>query len=177
MTDLASDTKFMFSGSTRVKNRTITVGFLSSNLNFIPISIIRQFQNISSLQLKNCRIPETVEHKFFQRFSQITKLTVASSNIKYIREDAFATLHKLEKIWLNDNQLETIDNIFKNNFQLKFIHLGDNKITKLTPALFHNLNYLKEFYFENNICADDNFENLENDMVKLQRGLKGCFVR
>lgn len=177
LTDLDTKTEFVFSGSTRVKNRTVLVGFLSSNLNFIPFSIVSQFPNFETLQIKRCQIPSIIDDKLFEKFSQITRLTVSYSNVKQIQENAFATLKNLEKIWLNDNQLEAIEsNIFKNNFKLKFIHLGDNKITKLTPQLFNHLIYLEEFHFKNNKCADEIFENLGSNLLKLHRGLSDCFA-
>lgn len=56
----------------------------------------------------------------------------------------------MEVLYLSNNKIEDLGNVFKRLRKLRFLHLERNRIKRLTDNVFVDLINLKELYLENN---------------------------
>jgi hypothetical protein len=113
------------------------------------------------------------------QFSQIEKLALFESQIKFIEDGAFQHLHNLEEISLYQNEIQSLSGgIFENNQKLKWINLWKNNIKKIAPETFRNLNQLTWNDLDGNDCIDKEIgcQYCEKiDHTKLNRELQNCY--
>jgi len=106
--------------------------------------------------------------KFFPNLSQLK----AKKRIKKIFRINFKNLPNLKYIYLQDNDIEFIDDdhIFQDNPKLEVINLEGNKIKKISENVFVNLINFEKINLNSNECAMNEFcVSNEKTIVKFNK--------
>lgn len=114
-------------------------------------------------------------YKFFPNLVSLR----AKGKIRKIFKQNFENLFQLEEIFLNDNQIEFIDNdqTFQDNPKLERIFLSQNKIKRISENVFKNLINLKTITLERNYCSLKSVsknENLKNSKAEAATNICGA---
>ena len=79
-------------------------------------------------------------------------LTIWYSNMKFVRQDCFNLLVKLDFINIQDNVIEILqENVFEKNVAVKSLNIGGNKIKILPEKLLAKLDQLVTFIANRNL--------------------------
>lgn len=124
-------------------------------------------ENITSFYIylsPNCHyIPKNVA----KHFTNIKVLVVARSGLKVVRQQDLEPLKKLENLYLDYNQIQSLDgNLFTFNPNIAYINFSNNQIKTIALDAFTPLKMIKELGFGENICLDKKANN-ENEVQEL----------
>lgn len=93
-------------------------------------------------------------------FINLKVLVIAFTGLKTLRQSDFKPLQKLENIYLDNNELESIEgDIFAFNPNIRFINLESNKIKSVANNVFDPLARLQQLNFSRNICYSGKAES------------------
>lgn len=86
-------------------------------------------------------------------FPNLMFIDVCYGFLKEITQADLKPFRKLVSLNLNHNNIEVLeDGLFDYNFNLKFIYIGNNKISHVSSNLFNNLRFLTSLQLNNNSC-------------------------
>ncbi|XP_025107037.1 toll-like receptor 2 [Pomacea canaliculata] len=129
----------------RAFNNTVLerITLLKNDINFHTGSVdAESFMNcpkLTGLGLSENNLRYVDDSRFFQLFGRITNLEylfLGNSFITQVTPKTFASLKKLQKLYLYGNDLRALpDGVFDEN-NLKVLDLGRNKLSQLSPLTF-----------------------------------------
>lgn len=96
-------------------------------LSFIPWEIVKQMPEVTEIDLSHNELTNIDAKHVFEEAIKLTKIHLSHNAIRFLNDDAFATLANLEFIDLRSNRFLKIPD-FTKNAQLKTIHLEQNPI-------------------------------------------------
>jgi Leucine-rich repeat (LRR) protein len=153
--------------------------YTSPQVDFIPIQIFSEFQNLNGLYLYQSNLPSKINPGFFTKdFDKVEYLGIQKCNLQSIDQNAFEHLSNLKWLCLRENEIKSLSNlIFKNSPNLVYIDISSNKIGSVNPVLFRNLSNLKYIEAEGNDCIKINLgcETCSLSQSDLDRGFTSCF--
>ncbi|ODV60674.1 L domain-like protein [Ascoidea rubescens DSM 1968] len=114
---------------------------LSSN-----IKNLNSLNSLSVLNLSYNKI-KSLNHTFLNGFNNLKLLNLKSNLITKFEIKAYNSLLKLQKLWLNYNQLESID-IFNNHSDRRSSSLINLKTLYMNNNLIESLDFLNNFEFK-----------------------------
>lgn len=103
-------------------------------------------------------IHDTISH-FFPKgvedfFTNLTVIQVSSSGLKAITQDDLKPFTNLKGLWLNENDLISLEpNLFQFNTELRIIRFDSNRIRSIPRSIFDPLVKLTEVHFTGNVCT------------------------
>ena len=96
-------------------------------------------------------------------------LEISKSGLKVITQDDLRPFPKLKTLWLNFNNLVSLEsNLFYFNPQLKIINFNNNRIRSVSYDILDPVDEPSEIYFINNICISREGKSRE-DINKVER--------
>ena len=108
------------------------------NENSLPSFVV--VDTFAYLSITICYKLTTIAPNTFLRYKNLKKLILRENSIKFIDENAFKGLNKLEILDLSNNKhLELIDNKFQELSNLVFLNLSKTGIKKLSAVSFTGL--------------------------------------
>lgn len=88
-------------------------------------------------------------------FPYLEGIRVAHSGLKSIDKSNIQVWTNLKHLYLNDNELESLDgDLFESNSELKVIDFTNNKLKTVGKNILRPLVSLEVAHFQNNICID-----------------------
>lgn len=116
---------------------------------------------------------EFIEQGAFNGMPNLRELPLSFNKIK---ENMFDQLPNLKKIWLNNNQIESIsENLFKFNLKLEEVHLAGNQINSMSHKTFSKLQNLNRLDLRLNKCAYEEWSsNAYQSMKEIEAKLRMC---
>lgn len=107
------------------------------------------FPNVDRIEISNTKLEKISDESFSGFDLQILKLS--KNKIRKIEKNSFNELKNVEKIFLDRNQIDELDDeIFSSNNLLKILKLENNNLKKISENLFQNLPELKEIFLQDN---------------------------
>jgi hypothetical protein len=168
-----------FTGSTSEKSRATVVYFAgSSQIDFIPKQIPKEFPNLNGLIFDRCNLTVLKNDLFSAEFVVLEFLNLMSNQIMFIEPFAFKNLKNLKWLRLWGNKIQSLPfNLFQNNPKLIYLDFKVNEINSISPNLLKNLNQLKYVDFLSNRCVRREFgcETCSVSQSELYSGLSTCF--
>jgi hypothetical protein len=169
-----------FTGSTSEKSDTTAVRFQeSSQIEFVPKEILKEFPNLNGLIFNTCNLPILKNDLFPSDFVVLEYLSLVLSQIDSIEPFAFQNLKNLKWLSLWYNKIQSLPfNLFQTNQKLIYLNFSYNRINLISPNLLKNLNHLIFVEFQINQCVDQGFgcETCSSiSQSDLDSGLSTCF--
>jgi Leucine-rich repeat (LRR) protein len=153
--------------------------YTSPQVDFIPIQIFDEFENLNGLYLYQSNLPTKLNPGFFTiYFNRIEYLGIQKCNLQSIGQNTFEHLNKLKWLCLRENEIKSLSElIFKNSPNLLYIDFSSNKINAVNPVLFRNLTNLKYIEAEGNQCIKKNLgcETCSLSQSDLDSEFSSCF--
>jgi hypothetical protein len=168
-----------FSGSASQKLEVKEISINNSpQVDFIPLGIFSEFQNLVGIYFYASNIPKRVNSGFFTKdFDEAEYLSINSCKLESIDQNAFEHLVKLRWLRLYNNQIKTLHFlIFGNTPNLIYMDIRSNQINSTNPDLFKKLNNLKFIESTGNQCIDKNLgcETCSISQSDLDSGFSKC---
>jgi hypothetical protein len=105
---------FAFTGSNFDKNNATAVWFaLSPSIDFIPLEIFNEFPNLNGILISRSNLPILKEELFTDQFKIIQFLDLQYNKITQIESDVFTFLPNLKWIYLGQNKIVNLNNLFE----------------------------------------------------------------
>lgn len=151
----------------------LIIEFDSTAIYEIPHAIKSNLINLRVLKIINLNVT-ILRNQTFIKYRKLEELSIIKSNIKSIETNAFASLHNLRALHLDQNQLtdriwfdltryltnlevltlsQNNFNALKENFQLKslkILDLSSNGIEMIEKNFFEKFSHLEKLYLQNN---------------------------
>lgn len=174
------------SGLTRIQpNAFVNAGNLEQlnikldpDLQVIPANAFLGASKLQDLQIYWCGV-HTIHENAFNGLDKLTRLSLGGSKIHRLPSNVLQPLTALFNFGIAETKLEVIDEqLFKFNKQIVSIYLSQNRINAVGPKFFDDLDNLRYFSFERNLCADNQWEigspsGVTKDTIR--DGLATCF--
>lgn len=130
--------------------------FHSQTLNFIPKRSIDYLSDtLTSLTLSDLDLT-TLETGTFSNLKALETLEISISKRMVVKENAFFSLPKLEKVTLNEINLANLCDMFENVPALLELYLENNEIQEIDDGAFSSLNSLSFLALERNLIKHVN---------------------
>lgn len=114
---------------------------------------IKNFPQLKVLSLPKCGI-EKISANAFQNLPQLEKMFLQDNAIEIVEEGIFNFL-SVRKLFLQRNLIRIIrDGAFDNLPNLAVVHLNSNRISVWNPLWFKNAPMLTDLYFRRNLIAE-----------------------
>jgi hypothetical protein len=111
-------------------------------------------------------------------FPNLVTIWIQNCHLKEIRQTDLQPFRKLRKLYLNKNDIETIErDLFKYNPKMQRIGLSDNKITRVDPNVFDHLNELRRLGMYGNKCADGYANNRTQILKFISKVTEQCTIK
>lgn len=147
--------------SATVISHTITTFNASHNeLNAISSSI--SIPNLITIDFSFNQF-RTISSNLFFGSTKLIQFSLAHNQIFSVNSSVFSSQQNLEDLNLSRNQIATIDGNFRNNKELKYLNLSNNRLTSLNAATFDGAHDLTNISLANNIIQSmdvDTFSKL-----------------
>lgn len=122
---------FGLESQTNKKNIT----FQDSVLQYLPKSLIDAFPNMMLLNLNNLKI-ETIEDNAFNSAANLETLYLEGNRLITFPHKVLQGAPQLQILVLSNNDINSIPYAFKNNRDLSYLYVNNNKLSKL-PTFDH----------------------------------------
>jgi Leucine-rich repeat (LRR) protein len=131
-----------FSGSSLQKSATTVVWFSeSTEIDFIPKEIPKEYPNLNGLGFDSCNLPVVKNDLISEDFRVLEHLDLGYNPIVSIEPLAFQHLKNLKWLRLCNNKIQSLPiNLFQNNPKLIYLDFDDNPINSISPDFLKNLN-------------------------------------
>lgn len=105
-------------------------------------------------------ILRNLNQDLFNGMYRLEIIDLSSNKIEIIETDLFSNLKSLKKLFINDNNLKTLNNF--NLPQLTLLELSDNFLNIIPIETFKKCFKLKELYLDNNLLENFTSDYLGN---------------
>jgi hypothetical protein len=111
--------------------------------------------NVTSFMSLNSSYTINYMPRLNDLFPNLDRIVIQYNHLKEIRQTDLQPFSKLTHLFLAFNDIETIEpDLFMYNPQMEVIELQNNKITRVDPNVFDQLNQLLQLNVNNNTCVD-----------------------
>lgn len=141
---------------------------VGSALKYIKQTSFAGLNLLRRIDITNTLLSTIEEDAFNRDHKQLDTLILSYNKIHFFQEETFDELVNLEKLWLSENQLETLPtNLFAKNLKLKHIKLDGNRLRIIDAKFLNSLQHLEIISFERNFCTTKDFpRDLSLDELK-----------
>ncbi|KAM7363550.1 uncharacterized protein ACRADG_000411 isoform 2-T4 [Cochliomyia hominivorax] len=122
-----------------------------NNLVELPTNIFQGLENLQYLNLSGNHHLAPIPAALIRPLSRLQIVDFSFCSLKQLSGDLFATLQDLKMIYLNDNNIQEInDGSFVDLWNITTIDLSNNQITSIRPGAFVNVMHLKRLNLRGN---------------------------
>ncbi|XP_067618884.1 chaoptin [Eurosta solidaginis] len=122
-----------------------------NNLADLPRNIFQGLENLQYLNLSGNHHLAPLPAALIRPLTRLQVIDLSKCALKQMSGDLFATLQDLKHIYLNNNNLQEInDGSFVDLWNISSIDLSDNQITSIRPSAFVNVMKLKRLNLRGN---------------------------
>ncbi|EEZ99323.1 toll-like protein [Tribolium castaneum] len=133
---------------------------------YLPGYLFSNMSQLEEVDLTDCKL-KGISSDIFKHSLNLKRIKLAHNTLDFIPQTLFEGLTNLEEIYLNNNNIETIDQIFKTLRQLKILTLEGNRIRDVGKAAFDDLIRLEKIILRHNqITKIDNRAFYNNGNLK-----------
>ncbi|XP_014259123.1 toll-like receptor 6 [Cimex lectularius] len=165
-----------FRGLTQLK----TLDLSDNNIWNLPNELFCPLYSLTHLNMSRNRLQKVLELGFSDWGAGPTapgktcnvgleELDISANEISAIPDNAFTSLRSLQKLLLQDNNIETMaDRAFVGLVSLQYLNASSNRLVALPPELFQSTRDLREIYLNNNtinVLAPGLLEGLDQVLV------------
>uniref|UniRef100_A0A1I8Q9R3 LRRCT domain-containing protein n=1 Tax=Stomoxys calcitrans TaxID=35570 RepID=A0A1I8Q9R3_STOCA len=122
-----------------------------NNLAEIPKNILEGLENLQYLNLSGNHHLSPIPAALIRPLARLQIVDFSHCAMKQLSGDLFATLQDLKHIYLNDNNIQEInDGSFMDLWNISSIDLSNNQITSIRPGAFVNVMHLRKLNLRGN---------------------------
>ncbi|KAG5666388.1 hypothetical protein PVAND_014417 [Polypedilum vanderplanki] len=144
-------------------------------LYIVPNSAFQSLSNVQTLGLSNCGLQE-LQIEWFSNLRNLQNLYIASNSLKEFPATIFDSLENLLQIFFYDNQIvELNSNSFGASLEnLTLLYGTSNEINSIDNKILTRGISLQNLLFTNNLCTQNNFYNVANNIEIVREALSRC---
>lgn len=182
-----------------ISDKLDMVDFFGNLLTRLPDGIFASLKNVEFLMLGNNRLQmgdnpfvglenikilalgrnnlRQLNPSWFEAIPHLQELFLCMNGITELQDGVFSSLRNLSLLRLNGNRLTTIsaEIVGPSVSTLKNFQIINNQMISFDPQIFEGAKNLKYLKLDGNICINEAFDDVQNDLDRVAGELRTCF--